>query len=42
MKRRAIQGTPGNGDERFSAGLDVLVAGLQHVWSSPTAEKGQT
>jgi AcrR family transcriptional regulator len=31
-----------NRDERFSAGLDVLVAGLQHVWSSPAAEKGQT
>jgi hypothetical protein len=31
-----------NRDERFTAGLDVLVAGLQHVWNSPTAEKGQT
>jgi hypothetical protein len=26
----------------FTAGLDVLVAGLQHTWNSPTAEKGQT
>jgi TetR/AcrR family tetracycline transcriptional repressor len=31
-----------NRDERFTAGLDVLVAGLQHAWNSPTAEKGQT
>jgi AcrR family transcriptional regulator len=31
-----------NRDERFTAGLDVLVAGLQHAWRSPTAEKGQT
>jgi AcrR family transcriptional regulator len=31
-----------NRDERFTAGLDVLVAGLEHAWSSPTAKKGQT
>ena len=31
-----------NRDERFTAGLDVLVAGLQHARSSPTAKKGQT
>ena len=28
-----------NRDERFSAGLDVLVAGLEHARSSPTAEE---
>jgi len=31
-----------NRDERFSAGLDMLVAGLEHARSSPTAEQGQT
>lgn len=31
-----------NRDERFTVGLDVIVAGLQHAWNSPTAEKGQT
>jgi Tetracyclin repressor-like, C-terminal domain len=30
-----------NRDQRFTAGLDVLVAGLQHAWSSPTAEQGR-
>jgi AcrR family transcriptional regulator len=30
-----------NRDERFTAGLDVLVNGLEHARSSPTAEKGQ-
>jgi len=29
-----------NRDERFTAGLDVLVAGLEHAWNSPTTEKG--
>jgi AcrR family transcriptional regulator len=31
-----------NRDERFTAGLDVLIAGLEHARNSPTAEKGQT
>ena len=31
-----------NRDERFTAGLDVLVAGLEHARSSPTAEQGRT
>jgi AcrR family transcriptional regulator len=31
-----------NRDERFTAGLDVLVAGLEHAWNSPTTEKGHT
>jgi hypothetical protein len=31
-----------NRDERFTAGLDVLVDGLEHVRYSPTAEQGQT
>jgi AcrR family transcriptional regulator len=31
-----------NRDQRFTAGLDVLVAGLEHARSSPTAKKGQT
>jgi AcrR family transcriptional regulator len=31
-----------NRDERFTAGLDVLVTGLQHAWDSPTAKEGQT
>jgi AcrR family transcriptional regulator len=31
-----------NRDQRFTAGLDVLVAGLEHAWSSPAAKKGQT
>jgi AcrR family transcriptional regulator len=31
-----------NRDERFTAGLDVLVTGLQHGWDSPTAKEGQT
>jgi AcrR family transcriptional regulator len=31
-----------NRDERFTAGLDVIVAGLQQTWNSRTAEKGQT
>jgi AcrR family transcriptional regulator len=31
-----------NRDERFTAGLDVLVSGLEHTQSSPTAEEGQT
>jgi AcrR family transcriptional regulator len=30
-----------NRDQRFSAGLDVLVSGLEQTQSSPTAEKGQ-
>jgi AcrR family transcriptional regulator len=30
-----------NRDERFSAGLDVLVSGLEHTRSSPTAEEGR-
>ena len=30
-----------NRDERFSAGLDVLVSGLEHSRNSPTAEEGQ-
>ena len=29
-----------NRDQRFSAGLDVLVSGLEHTRSSPTAQKG--
>jgi AcrR family transcriptional regulator len=29
-----------NREERFTAGLDVLVAGLQHAWNSPTTGKG--
>ena len=31
-----------NRDERFTAGLDMLVAGLEHARSSPTAEQEQT
>jgi AcrR family transcriptional regulator len=31
-----------NRDQRFTAGLDVLVSGLEHTQSSPTAEEGQT
>jgi TetR/AcrR family tetracycline transcriptional repressor len=31
-----------NRDERFTAGLDVLVSGLEHTQISPTAEDGQT
>ena len=31
-----------NRDERFTAGLDVLVSGLEHTQNSPTAEEGQT
>jgi len=31
-----------NRDERFTAGLDVLMAGLEHGRNSPTAENGQT
>ena len=31
-----------NRDERFTAGLDVLVSGLEHMQNSPTAEEGQT
>jgi Tetracyclin repressor-like, C-terminal domain len=31
-----------NRDERFTAGLDVLVDGLAHARYSPTAEQGQT
>ena len=31
-----------NRDERFTAGLDVLVSGLEHTQNSPTAEVGQT
>ena len=30
-----------NRDERFTAGLDVLIAGLKHTQNSPTAEEGQ-
>jgi AcrR family transcriptional regulator len=30
-----------NRDQRFTAGLDILVAGLQHAWSSATAEPRQ-
>ena len=30
-----------NRDERFGVGLDVLVSGLEHTPSSPTAEEGQ-
>jgi AcrR family transcriptional regulator len=30
-----------NRDERFSAGLDVLVSGLEHLRNSPTTEEGQ-
>ena len=30
-----------NRDERFTAGLDVLVSGLEHTRSSPTAQEGQ-
>jgi AcrR family transcriptional regulator len=30
-----------NRDERFSAGLDVLIAGLEHARDSPTAEEGR-
>ena len=30
-----------NRDQRFSAGLDVLLDGLQHERNSPTAEKGR-
>jgi TetR/AcrR family tetracycline transcriptional repressor len=30
-----------NRDERFSVGLEVLVSGLEHVRSSPTAAEGQ-
>jgi AcrR family transcriptional regulator len=30
-----------NRDERFTAGLDVLMAGLEHARNSPTAEKGR-
>lgn len=31
-----------NRDERFTAGLDVLVAGLEHSRIAPTTEQGQT
>jgi TetR/AcrR family tetracycline transcriptional repressor len=31
-----------NRDERFTAGLDALVAGLEHTRNSPTAEEGKT
>ena len=31
-----------NRDERFTAGLDVLVAGLEHSHNAPTTEQGQT
>ncbi|MFL6222226.1 MAG: TetR/AcrR family transcriptional regulator [Actinomycetes bacterium] len=30
-----------NRDERFTAGLDVLIAGLEHARNSPTAEDGR-
>jgi len=30
-----------NRDERFTAGLDVLIAGLEHARNSPTAEEGR-
>jgi TetR/AcrR family tetracycline transcriptional repressor len=30
-----------NRDERFTAGLDVLVSGLEHTQNSPTAQEGQ-
>jgi AcrR family transcriptional regulator len=30
-----------NRDERFRAGLDVLVSGLEHTRNSPTAQEGQ-
>ena len=30
-----------NRDQRFTAGLDALVAGLEHTHNSPTAEEGQ-
>jgi AcrR family transcriptional regulator len=30
-----------NRDERFTAGLDVLMAGLEHARNSPTEEEGQ-
>jgi AcrR family transcriptional regulator len=30
-----------NRDQRFTAGLDVLVSGLEHTRNSPTAEEGQ-
>jgi TetR/AcrR family transcriptional regulator, tetracycline repressor protein len=30
-----------NRDQRFTTGLDVLVSGLEHTRSSPTAEEGQ-
>jgi AcrR family transcriptional regulator len=30
-----------NRDERFTAGLDVLMAGLEHARNSPTAEEGR-
>jgi hypothetical protein len=30
-----------NRDEWFGAGLDVLIAGLEHAWDSPTAEEGR-
>jgi AcrR family transcriptional regulator len=31
-----------NRDQRFTAGLDVLVTGLQHAWNSLTTKKGHT
>ena len=31
-----------NRDERFTAGLNVLVSGLEHTQNSPTAEEAQT
>src|SRR4029453_14463745 len=31
-----------NRDERFTAGLDMLMVGLEHARNSPTAEQGQT
>jgi hypothetical protein len=30
-----------NRDERFTAGLDVLIAGLEHARNSPTTEEGR-
>jgi hypothetical protein len=31
-----------NRDQRFTAGLEVLIAGLEHAQSSPTAAEGQS
>jgi len=30
-----------NRDQRFTAGLQVLISGLEHTRNSPTAEEGQ-